>query len=93
MVCMSEFQFGQLRSFIREELCLRNQLVPEAFPISERVVTKRGKPCGIFFCLHGPRSVRLTAIYDFGQACVYFYDSSGQRSGSHEIEKVLACAG
>ena len=89
MVCLSEYQFGQIRSFIHDELCQRNQLVPEAFPITERVLTKRGSPCGMFFCLHGPRSVRFTAVYDMFEAKVLFYDSNGQRTGSHEFATAL----
>jgi hypothetical protein len=89
MVCLSEFQFEKVRSFIHDELCNRNQLVPEAFPITERVLTKKGAPCGIFFCLHGPRSVRFTAVFDMSESRVLFYDSNGQRTGCHEFATAM----
>lgn len=85
MVCLNKYPLVQIRNYIHEELCQRNQLMRGAFPITERMVTKRGKPCGVFFCLHGPRSVRLTAVFDFHESKVWFYDSCGKRAGYEAI--------
>jgi hypothetical protein len=74
-------RFELVREQIHEELCQRNQLLRDAFPISERLLTKNGKACGFLFCLHGPRSVRFTAVYDILESRVIFYDSNGRRSG------------
>ncbi len=85
MGSLNEYPLVAIRNFVHEELCNRNELMRGAFPITERIVTKRGQPCGLFFCLHGPRSVRLTAVYDFQESRVWFYDSKGKRSGSDPI--------
>lgn len=69
-----------IRAVVLEELCNMHQLLPNAFPLTEKLLRKQGNPCGIFYCLHGPRSIRLTAVFDIETARVLFYDSKGQRS-------------
>lgn len=71
-----------IREFVRGELCENNQLERDAFQMTERLVMKQGKPCGLFFCIYGPRSVRLTAVWDVQRAAVIFYDSLGRRAAS-----------
>ncbi|MCU0712780.1 MAG: hypothetical protein MUC43_12025, partial [Pirellula sp.] len=68
------------------------QLLPKAFPLTEKVLRKQGNPCGVFYCLHGPRSVRLTAVFDIATARVLFYDSTGQRAGTRCVKEMLLSA-
>ncbi len=68
-----------LRKFVNATLCESEQLEIGAFHISERILMRGGKPCGIFFCLHGPRSVKITAIWETDRNTVLFYGSSGER--------------
>ena len=72
-----------VREFVRGELCKNNQLEPDAFQMSQRVLTRQGKPCGFYFCIFGPRSVRLTAVWDFNKGSVFLYDSLGRRAATH----------
>jgi len=74
-----------VREYVRSELCERNQLERDAFQMSQRVLTRKGKPCGFYFCIYGPRSVRLTAVWDLQKKAVLFYDSLGRRSASHPV--------
>lgn len=69
----------QLKSYINETLCQKGQLVPGVFAMKEQMLVRGKKPCGLFFCLHGPRSVKFTAIWETEQNTVFFYDSSGER--------------
>jgi hypothetical protein len=69
-----------LRQYVLEVLCEQNQLELGAFPLSERILVRRGKPCGLFFCLHGPRSVKFTAIWETERNTILFYDGSGERT-------------
>jgi hypothetical protein len=69
-----------LRQFVVDVLCSQNQLEPGAFPVSERILVRSGRPCGLFFCLHGPRSVKFTAIWETEHNTVLFYDASGERT-------------
>jgi hypothetical protein len=70
---------SDLRHYVHHTICNQNQLEPGAFEVTERILVRNQQPCGIFFCLHGPRSVRLTAIWETDRNTVLFYSSSGQR--------------
>lgn len=68
-----------LRQYVREVLCHRDQLDAGAFRITEQVLVRRNRPCGVQFCLHGPRAVTFFAIWDALQNIILFYSSSGER--------------
>jgi hypothetical protein len=70
---------GGLRDLVHRRLCDQEFLEPSVFPLTERILVRRGKPCGIFFSLHGPRSVRLTAIWETSGNRILFYNSAGER--------------
>ena len=74
-----------LRQQVRRRLAELGHLEENAFPMTERVVVRAGQPCGIYFCLHGPRSVKLTAVADINQKTVLLYGSDGGRAGRLEI--------
>lgn len=71
-----------VREYIRDELCEKNQLEKDAFEMAERVLTRNGQACGLFFCIYGPRSVRLTAVWDLNRGSIFFYDSLGRRAAT-----------
>ncbi len=68
-----------LRGYIYSTICQREQLEPGAFPMTERPLLRRGRPCGVLFCLRGPRSLLLTAIWETDGNMVFFYGSTGER--------------
>ncbi len=80
---LQEERLQTIREFVREELCEKNQLEKNAFQMTEKVLVKKGEPCGLFFCIYGPRSVRLTAVWDLQRGSLFFYDSLGRRSASY----------
>ena len=85
-----------LKDFIYQVLCQNEQLELGVFPMTETVLKRRRVPCGIYFCLHGPRSVKFTAIWDSEQNSVLFYGASGERflklelSSGPSIEALVA---
>lgn len=83
---------NDLRDFVYETLCSQNELEAGAFGMSERILVRRGKPCGLYFCVHGPRSVKLTAIWETEGNSVLFYGSSGQRRGKAQLLSTGALA-
>lgn len=68
-----------LRCYVQKQLCDQNELEIGAFQLTERVLEKQGDPCGIYFCLHGPRSVKLIAIWETNSNSILFYGSTGER--------------
>lgn len=70
---------NDLRQFVTRSLCDQNNFEIGAFELSERLLVRNGAPCGLFFCMHGPRNVRLTAIWETDRQTILFYDSAGER--------------
>ncbi len=69
----------ELRNFVNSTICNQYQLQSGAFPLTERVLRRGDKPCGIYFCLHGPRATRFSAIWETDRNKILFYGSGGER--------------
>jgi hypothetical protein len=76
---------NELRNYVHQTICNQNELEPGAFQVTERILVRLKRPCGIFFCLHGPRSVKLTAIWETDRNTILFYNSSGERVGKTQL--------
>ncbi len=70
---------NDLREFVEKTLCDHHQLELNAFPITERILVRSGRPCGIYFCLHGPRAVKFSAIWETDRNSILFYGATGER--------------
>ena len=68
-----------LREYVNDTLCDHYQLQNDAFRMTERVLRRGNRPCGIFFRLDGPRAVQFTAIWEADRNQVLFYGSTGER--------------
>jgi hypothetical protein len=79
--CKSLFMqnLSELRNFVQKTLCDHNQLEIGAFPMTERILVRGGSPCGMYFCLHGPRAVKFTAIWETDRNSILFYGATGER--------------
>jgi len=47
--------------------------------MTERILVRGGTPCGIYYCLHGPRMTKFSAIWDSDRNQILFYGSRGER--------------
>ncbi len=68
-----------LRTYVHQTLCAKENLLEDQFRMTEMQLTRRGRDCGLQFSLHGPRSVRLGAIWASDHNLIYFYDAQGLR--------------
>jgi len=84
--CTELNDLGQLRQYVSRTLCRENNIEVGVFQITERLLKRRGRPCGIYFCLHGPRSVKLTAIWETEKNTILFYGSTGERFKQTKLE-------
>ncbi len=84
------YNLNQLRRFVAHTLCQWNDIEFGVFHVTESVITRGGSPCGIFFCLHGPRSVKLTAIWETDKNTILFYGSTGERFQKTELTQAPA---
>ena len=80
---------SDLRNYVHYILCEQNELARGSFEITERILVRGEKACGIYFCLHGPRSVKLTAIWETERNTILFYGSSGTRTATTQLQAVL----
>lgn len=68
-----------LREYVNTTICTYYQLQEGVFSVTERVLLRGGRRCGVYFCLHGPRATKFTAIWDADRNQVLFYGSRGER--------------
>jgi hypothetical protein len=69
-----------LRDYVNDRFCQLEQLEPGAFAMTERMLVRGGRPCGIYFCMHGPRAVKFTAIWESDRNTILFYGAAGERN-------------
>lgn len=80
MESLKSFQsLEEVRHFVADTLCGLEMLMADQFHLTQHVLLRSGRPCGIHFCLHGPRSLSLSAIWETDQNSILFYGSCGQR--------------
>jgi hypothetical protein len=80
----------ELRQFIHKTLCAKENLLVHQFTMTEVRLTRGNMPCGLQFCLRGPRNVRLAAIWAVDQNMVYLYDARGTRYAKLRLTNRLA---
>lgn len=68
-----------IRNYVADTLGRLESLEPRQHPLTHHVLYRSGKPCGVQFCLHGPRAVQLTAIWETERNTIFFYGSRGER--------------
>lgn len=77
--------FERFCRHVEAQLCRIGQLEPGQFPMTRRQVLRGGQSCGFYFCVHGPRSVKLTAVYDHKRKTTIYYGTDGVRRGQESI--------
>ena len=52
----------ELRLYVADTLGRLEMLKADQFELTQQVLYRAQRPCGVLFCLHGPRALRLSAI-------------------------------
>ena len=71
--------FDELRRYVKSTLCNIGELDPDHFEMTENLVRRRKEPCGMHFCLYGPKRVMLSAVWETDRNTILFYGSNGER--------------
>lgn len=79
-----------LRNFIHVALCRKENLLEHHFPMTELELKRRGDCCGYQYILHGPRSVKLSAVWDQASNEILLYDVVGRRFDRVRIPNQVA---
>lgn len=69
----------KLREHVLHVLCAHDRLDPQQTPLHEAVITRSGKPCGLFFKVEGPRQLKIHAVWTSAERRILFYDAGGVR--------------
>ena len=78
--CKTSIQdFEDIRQYVTETLSNFELLRPDSTQLTLKLLTRSGRPCGVYFCLHGPRAVRLSAIWETDANTILFYGATGER--------------
>jgi hypothetical protein len=78
--CQQIEDINDIREYVNTTICSYYQLQSGAFSMTERTLVRGDKrPCGIMFCLHGPRATKFTAIWEIDRNQVLFYGTRGER--------------
>lgn len=68
-----------LRQHVLIQLCRHDHLDPEQTPLLVSLITRSGRPCGLFFQIQGPRMVKAYAVWAGEENRVLYYDAHGTR--------------
>jgi hypothetical protein len=71
---------------VHQTLCHHEQLDPTQTPLYQSVMKRRGRPCGVFFRINGPRQVQIHAVWASDERRILFYDSAGVRFAETRLE-------
>lgn len=69
----------ELQDYVRRTLCERDRLDAGEARLRQGLIKKRGRPCGLFFQVEGPRLLRTYAVWAGDEDRILFYDSTGER--------------
>lgn len=69
----------ELRRHVLHVLCSHDRLEPEQTPLHQALIMRRGKPCGLFFQVKGPRLLKTYAVWAGEENRILFYDCTGAR--------------
>ena len=68
-----------LRQFVLQTLCGHDHLDPDQTPLWQAAILRKGKPCGLFFEVQGPRLLKNHAVWAGQEHRILFYTSTGER--------------
>jgi hypothetical protein len=69
----------ELCEYVLSILCRNDHLDPGQTPMQQALITRRGKPCGLFFQVSGPRLLRNYAVWAGDENRILYYNSIGER--------------
>ena len=68
-----------LYQYVLNTLCRHDNLDPTQTPLQQALITKHGKPCGLFFQVQGPRLLKNYAIWAGDEDRILYYNCNGER--------------
>jgi hypothetical protein len=70
---------AELRRHVLDMLCRNDHLDPTQTPLQQALITRQGRPCGLFFQVQGPRLLKNFAIWAGDENRILYYNCTGER--------------
>ena len=77
----------ELKLYVLNILCRHDNLDPNQTPLEEALITRHGRPCGLYFQVLGPRMLRNYAIWAGDEDRIIYYNSSGERMAETKLSE------
>ncbi len=77
----------ELKLYVLNILCRPDNLDPDQTPLKEAVITRHGRPCGLYFQVLGPRLLKNYAIWAGDENRIIYYNSSGARVAETKLSE------
>jgi hypothetical protein len=77
----------ELKNHVHLKLCEPDNLDPNQAPLRQSMITRHGKPCGLFFQVQGPRLLKNYAVWAGDENRILFYNSSGERVSKSRLSE------
>jgi hypothetical protein len=78
---------NDLRLHVLTILCRNDNLDPEQTPIQQALITRKGKPCGLYFQVLGPRALKNFAIWAGDENRILYYNCNGERVAETKLSE------
>ena len=69
----------ELCQYVLTALCQHDNLDPSQTPLEQALITRHGRPCGLFFQVQGPRLLKNYAIWAGEENRILYYNCTGER--------------
>jgi hypothetical protein len=77
----------KLKQHVLHILCEPDRLDPTQTPLVHALITRRGKPCGLFFQAQGPRLLKNYAVWAGDENRILFYNCKGERVAESRLSE------
>ena len=76
-----------LCQYVLTTLCRHDNLDPNQTPLEKSIITRHGKPCGLFFQVQGPRLLKNYAIWAGEENRILYYNCNGERVAETKLSE------
>jgi hypothetical protein len=76
-----------LCKFVLLALCQHDNLDPNQTPLEHALITRKGRPCGLFFQVQGPRMLKNYAIWAGDENRILYYNCNGERVAETKLSE------
>ena len=78
---------SELCHYVLNILCRHDNLDPSQTLMQQAIITRHGRPCGLFFQIQGPRLLKNYAIWAGEEDRILYYNCAGERVAETKLSE------